>query len=101
MLGSKDGYITWFWVALSISYAYWEYPDVVPALLDILISFTVCTPSILSNLIYKSLKNIGWFNYQLSILKCSWREVIHLVKTLLLLKLGSTIISNITPILII
>ena len=41
MLVSKLGYITWLDVAESISYAYWEYPFVVPALLEIIIFLTV------------------------------------------------------------
>ena len=77
MLGSKLGYITLFWVADEISYPYCEYPEEVPALLVIIISLTVWTPLILSNLINISLNKIGWLICHLFLEKYSCREVIH------------------------
>ena len=63
---------------------------------------TVCTPSTLSRSIVKLFNKIGWLILKLSILK--YDLLIHLYNlriTVLLLKLGNTIISKLQIILII
>ena len=60
IMGSIEGNMVPFCKAPDTSYAYCEYPDVVPALFDIDILFTVWTPEMLSNKVLISLNSIGW-----------------------------------------
>ena len=61
---------------------------------------TVWTPSILFKRFVISLKIIGSLICQFVILKKFWSDIIHFLKTSLLLKLGKVIISKVIPMLI-